>query len=233
MQKGDYTHAEYCMGYDGTIELSETEEENDGEDGLYYNQISEENCDGWTNSVTLTPGEFQVIDSGNYEYSVTVFFHSDIAAGANHTPNLNYFALTETNYNDFVACELFIPIDVVDIYGKFGAADSNSSWSTSHPWGASFTDIYQIHTNTSTNYHSFSHNTIQHNPFWYDDTLDGFGGEDYDEQIYLVLDNWHCEEEKYDGTAIGDVYIYYEIGVQTNATGECEDCLVSTSGHLG
>jgi hypothetical protein len=147
-----------------------------------------------------------------------VSFWSDIAAGANHTPNINYFSLTETNYNDFVACEPFNPIAVVDIYGIFGAADSNSSWSTSHPWGDSFTDIYLIHTNTSTNYHGFSDNTIQHNDNWWDEVHGGFGGADYDEQIYLVLDNWHCEEEKYDGTAIGDVYLYYEIGVQTNAT---------------
>ena len=212
-QKGDYTYAEYCMGYDGTIELSETEEEYDGEDGWYYNQVDEENCDGWANSVALAPGEFHVIDSGNYEYSVTVFFQSDIAAGANHTPNINYFSLTETNYNDFVACEPFNPIDVFDVHGIFGDADSSSQH-----WGDSFTDISLIHTNTSTNYRGFSDNTLQHNEIWWDELHGGFGGADYDEQIYLVLDNWHCEEEKYDGTAIGDVYIYYEIGVQTNGT---------------
>jgi hypothetical protein len=212
MDKGwDPYSTEYCMGDDGTVELEGSYAEHNGDDGWYYNKVDEENCDGWENSVALAPGEFHVIYSGNFEYSVTVFFHSDLAAGANHTPNINYYSLTETNYNDFVACEPFIPIEVYDYYGKFGDPASRHHFAY---WGESFTDISIIHANVSTNYHGFSENTLLHNEYWWGED----GDWDYDEQIYLVLDNWHCEEEKYDGTTIGDVYIHYEIGVQTNGT---------------
>ena len=32
------------------------------------------------------------------------------------------------------------------------------------------------------------------------------------EDVYLVIDNWHCEE-KPDGTETGTVFVYYEIGI--------------------
>ena len=202
------------MGYDGTSpDIDHDSDLKHFDDST--RKVSEENCEWEVNATVLTPGEFHLIDSDNYEYSVTVWFQSDIAAGANHTPNINYFAMTESNYNDFVACEPFIPINVYDVYGKFGEAKANTS---SPYFEDSYTDISLFDERASWNHVGFSDNTLLHNPYspletLGDDLDNNFA--DYDEPIYLVLDNWHCEEEKYDGTAIGDIYLNYRIGVQT------------------
>lgn len=190
----------FCMGDD-----EYTDDDDDGYDDSHG--VRETNCEGRENSIALAPGEYHIIDSGDYnEYPVTLFYQSDTATGVNHTAAINYFSLTETSYDDFVACEPFNPIEVYDEYGRFGGGTNFSHLALSFTNDRTLppTDIHSAY--------SEEFNNITHNlEFSY-----GSEGHDsvyYDEEIYLVLDNWHCEDEKSDGSALGDVFVTYRIGI--------------------
>jgi len=152
--------------------------------------IDDGDCEGWENSIALEAGGYHMIDSRNYHHSsVTLQFQSDTVEGANHSSLINYFTLTETNYHDFVECEPFNPIDVYDESDRFPDHLETTFES------ASWTNLRYLN-------HHFHFAELG----------------TYDEPIYLVVDNWHCMDEKADGTPAGDVYIDYWVGINHNAS---------------
>jgi len=190
--KGDWFDSEYC--YDG-YQLHEL-------DGTYPTStvmsagtepIADEDCEGWENSIALEVGGHHIIDSREYNHnSVTLQFQSNTVEGANHSSLINYFTLTETSYHDYVECEPFFPIDIWDESGRFPNSTTREGASAGD---ASFTSLRYLN---------------QHIHFADLGT--------YDEPIYLVVDNWHCMDEKADGTLVGDVYVDYWVGINNNTS---------------
>ena len=154
----------YCHGYDTLLEGA------GGEDILSF--TDEDNCEGWTNEIALEPGEVHIIDNRQYDTNVSLYFQSDVVVGSNSTTNVNLYSLTETNYNDFMACEAF---SFIEEFSWLNVSSSPIAGPGHH-------------------------------------SVPTFTFDPHGEDVYLVIDNWHCED-KPDGTETGNVFVYYEIGI--------------------
>ena len=157
----------YCIGYQNPEETS-----------VFYD---EPNCEGWRNDIALEPGEHHVIDHQQYDTNVSLYFESFSIPEENGTDergNINLYSLSETNYNDYVACESFLFIE-------------EFSWqntSANHPYVASGAGFGDSTIPTMT-------------------TFDSFG-----EDVFIVIDNWHCEDQPDDVETL-IVNVHYRIGI--------------------
>ncbi len=150
--------------------------------------IKDEDCEGWKNNIALEAGDYHVIDSRYYNDSSV-------------TLQFQSDTVVGANHSSFInyftltetSYHDFVgcdPFNPINVYDESTRFPNSSSDDD-----ASWTNIRYL----------------RHHLHFAD-----IGA--YDEPIYLVVDNWHCMDEKADGTPVGEVYVDYWVGINHNAT---------------